>query len=232
MSTDLIIRLPNLKAKLLSEVQTIREDLQKLPKSFEENPQAELWSLCQSFTKGVSEYADGKSDNAEAACFLQESDPHYMAFKEDILRTRPKFLVLAPKDMVVPVCGSGPEERGTARSHYIFDQQVEISLEEVQSMIRKMKKRELPGITPFRVHEYFIRFFVKDWEMLSMNLFRKVEAILENSVQKICIQIFERFRSSGLLSDVTYYHLGSSAEEAATYSIKFSEMRRRELERR
>ena len=187
-------------------MQTIRDDLQQLPKSLEENPQAELWSLCQIFTKGVNEYADGKLENAENSCFLQESDPYYMAFKDDILRTRPKFLVLARKDFSSPVYGdNSPEERGTAHNNYIFGQRVEISLEEVQSMIKKMKKRELPGITPFRVHEHFIDFFVKDWEMLSMNLFRKVEAILESSVQKICTQVFERCRHTGLLSDVTYY---------------------------
>ena len=93
-------------------MRTIREELQKLPKSFEDNPQAELWSLCINFTKSVNEYAGGKSENAELKekSFLQESDPHYLAFKEAILRTRPKFQVLPRKQIGSPTSSENCQE--------------------------------------------------------------------------------------------------------------------------
>jgi hypothetical protein len=98
-------------------MRTIREGLQKLPKSFEDNPQAELWSLCITFTKAVNEYAGGKSENADSnvKSFLQESDPHYLGFKEAILRTRPKFQVVPRKEIGSPSSnGDCHEEEGTA----------------------------------------------------------------------------------------------------------------------
>jgi hypothetical protein len=97
-------------------MRSIRDNLQKLPKSFEDNPQAELWSLCLNFTRAVNEYADGKSDtggNKERSCFLQQSDPHYFNFQADILRTRPKFQVSPRKDVERPdTAGQSQDQEG------------------------------------------------------------------------------------------------------------------------
>ena len=72
-------------------------------------------------------------------------------------------------------------------------------------MIRKMKKRELPSITPFRVHEHFINLFVRDWEKSCLDVFGNVETILEDTVKELSTHVFGRFRRSGLFSDVKYF---------------------------
>jgi hypothetical protein len=82
---------------------------------------------------------------------------------------------------------------------------IEISLEEVGCLIKKMKKGELPGITPFRVHVHLIEGFVHSWEELCLLAFRKVEVLLEETVRELCTGVFGRFRSSGLLSDVRQF---------------------------
>src|SRR5215471_9325198 len=75
----------------------------------------------------------------------------------------------------------------------------------MRSIIQKMSKRELPGITPFRVHEHFINSFVCKWEEICLYAFSQVEEILKNAVVEVlCTKHFWRFRSSGLLVAVTY----------------------------
>jgi hypothetical protein len=81
---------------------------------------------------------------------------------------------------------------------------LEIPLAEVRRIIGKMSKRELPGITPFRVHEYFIGSFIKKWETICLEAFSEVENILKSVIESLCIQHFGRFQTSGLLLDVRY----------------------------
>jgi hypothetical protein len=86
----------------------LREALQELPKSFEDSPQAELWSLCLSFIKAVDEYTQAKWGRGGTECsFIQQSEPHYLEFQADILRTRPKFQVSARNECGAPT----PEEK-------------------------------------------------------------------------------------------------------------------------
>jgi len=71
-------------------------------------------------------------------------------------------------------------------------------------MISTAKQRELPGITPFQVHEHYISQFVQEWESRCLNVFRQVEIILKDRVAGLCDQIFGRFVTSGLHYDVRY----------------------------
>lgn len=82
---------------------------------------------------------------------------------------------------------------------------LEILLEEVREMIGKTKQRELAGITPFQVHEYYINQFIQKWESLCLNIFQQVEVIFKDQVACFCEDIFGRFISSGLHYDVKYY---------------------------
>jgi hypothetical protein len=76
-------------------MQSLQDELQGLPKSLEDNPQAELWSLCMAFVKAVDEFASGNphTQNAEKKSFLQLCRPLYLLFQEDVIRTQPKFQV-------------------------------------------------------------------------------------------------------------------------------------------
>lgn len=88
-------RLPTLKARVSEAKQTIQHDLQDLPKSLEDNPQAELWSLCVKFIKSVDDFARGNlhTQDAKIKSFLQLCRPFYVLLQEDIIRTQPKFQV-------------------------------------------------------------------------------------------------------------------------------------------
>lgn len=77
-----------------------QDDLDLLPKSLEENPQAELWSLCMKFIKDVDEFTIGKTRGRDAddKSFLQLCRPLYHNLQEAITRTRPKFQVVSGTD--------------------------------------------------------------------------------------------------------------------------------------
>lgn len=97
-----ILSLPNLRANLSSKNRDLRTQLQSLPRSLAENPQAELLNLCTRFIKGVNQYARGLAVYPDKAgsSFLQESKPHYRELKEAILRTKPRFLVELARDRI------------------------------------------------------------------------------------------------------------------------------------
>jgi len=67
---------------------TIRNDLQSLPKSFEDNPQAGLWTPCLKFNKAGHEYTSGKAENTEnsQSSFIHDCDSLYQTFLETILQ--------------------------------------------------------------------------------------------------------------------------------------------------
>jgi hypothetical protein len=99
------LSLPNLRANLSSKNRDLRTQLEKLPRSLAENPQAELLNLCARFIKGINQYARGLAEYPETAgsSFLQESKQHYRALKEAILRTKPRFQVEMQRDETLKV---------------------------------------------------------------------------------------------------------------------------------
>ena len=85
----------------------VRQDLAEMPKSFAENPQSDLMSLCHAFIKEVESYTSGKpNDDPDQATFLGDASPHYEALKQEVIRTRPQFGI-SPGN--VPV-SCGPSE--------------------------------------------------------------------------------------------------------------------------
>lgn len=62
-----------------------------------------------------------------------------------------------------------------------------------------MSSRELPGITPFRIHEHFINSFVLKWEEISLDAFHEVEKLFKSMLDALLTKSFGRFKSSGLL---------------------------------
>lgn len=81
---------------------------------------------------------------------------------------------------------------------------IEIRLEAVREMVTTAKQRELPGITPFSVHEFYIRLFIQKWESLCLEMFRQVEIMFKEQVSSFCDDTFGRFMTSGLHYDVRY----------------------------
>ena len=77
-------------------------------------------------------------------------------------------------------------------------------MQAVTAMIEEMTTRELYGIIPFRVHEYFISCYLRKWDALCLDSFDKVETILKNVVETLCKRHFGRFQSSGLYMEVWY----------------------------
>ena len=71
-------------------------------------------------------------------------------------------------------------------------------MEYVADKIREMSTRELYGIIPFRVHEYYIDCFVKKWNAICLGNFVEIEQILRAAVTALCKAHFDRFQNSGL----------------------------------
>jgi hypothetical protein len=76
-------------------MRSLQEELQSLPRSLEDNPQAELWTLCMAFIKAVEDFASGQTQAGERGkkTFLQHCRPLYDILHEAITRTRPKVEV-------------------------------------------------------------------------------------------------------------------------------------------
>src|SRR5947207_1029356 len=84
----------------------VRQDLAEMPKSFAENPQSDLMSLCHAFIKEVESYTSGKpNDDPDQATFLGDASPHYEALKQEVIRTRPQFGI-SPANFPMS-CGRG-----------------------------------------------------------------------------------------------------------------------------
>lgn len=70
----------------------VRSDLEDLPKSFMDNPQAHLLGLCNAFTQAIDSYTNGKPNYPSSQpTFLQENVINYRALEKEIKRTRPHF---------------------------------------------------------------------------------------------------------------------------------------------
>jgi len=75
-------------------MKSVRGLLDNIPKSFADNPQANLLSLCTQFIKEVDDYTNGKpNDDSKHSTFLRDALPFYRAFKSAINETRPLFKI-------------------------------------------------------------------------------------------------------------------------------------------
>lgn len=74
----------------------------------------------------------------------------------------------------------------------------------VNSLIKQMSTRELPGNIPFAAHEYLDTLFVSKWKSICSDSFERVEQLMREMVQNLCAQYFGRFTASGLLTAVRY----------------------------
>ena len=101
-------RLPTLREKVSAAMRSLQEELQCLPRALEDNPQAELWTLCMVFTKSVDDFARGQTQTGKKS-FLQHCQPLYHILREAITRTRPKVKVSSGLDIQVIEDGVDPE---------------------------------------------------------------------------------------------------------------------------
>ena len=70
------------------------QDLNGLPKSFTDDPQANLLSLCSAFTQEVDSYTNGNpKERPNQATFLRDALPHYRILKDLVSDTRPQFAI-------------------------------------------------------------------------------------------------------------------------------------------
>lgn len=95
---NLTSRLPGLKKDLSDKMREVYQDLNGLPKSLADDPQANLLSLCSAFTQEVDSYTNGKpKEKPDQRTFLRDALPHYRTLKDLVSDTRPQFSV-APAD--------------------------------------------------------------------------------------------------------------------------------------
>ena len=66
----------------------VQDDLDLLPHSFADNPQAGLLALCSEFISETDEYVNGTPNHAT---FFQELHNQFCKLTKDIIATRPMF---------------------------------------------------------------------------------------------------------------------------------------------
>ena len=198
-----------MKGDLADKMRKVRSDLEDLPQSFLNNPQAHLLSLCTMFSQAIDNYTNGKpSYPPSRRTFLQDNLGYYRALEKSIKRTRPQFevapLVGPPQCLVVPIVPSDDEKKEMDGTSLVMQTLIllVITLKFVRDVIEEMSTRELYGVIPFQVHEHFIESFVSKWESLCLESFDKVEHVLKAVAENLCDEHFGRFQSSGLLYDV------------------------------
>lgn len=75
----------------------VKLDLDGLPKSFADNPQAHLLSLCAAFISDLDSYTNGKPTYPpDQPTFIREAAPYYRVLEKEIKRTRPEFKISRP----------------------------------------------------------------------------------------------------------------------------------------
>jgi hypothetical protein len=179
--------LPNLKKILAEKQKKVKSDLNTLPKSLADNPQANLLALCSRFVTDVIAYTSGKPTiEPDQYTFIRDALPEYKALRSKIEATEPKFNT-KPNDAVT-----------LAPPGTCLEEEEAISLEDVTRAIGEKSSRELPGIIPFSVHEYFIRKYLLRWKDLCLSSFDAVHAILKKHVERLTEKHFGQFKSSGL----------------------------------
>lgn len=72
-----------------------QSELANLPKSFADNPQAHLLSLCTAFIQDVDTYTNGKPAYPPTQpTFLRDCLEYYRDLEKDIKYTRPQFEIM------------------------------------------------------------------------------------------------------------------------------------------
>ena len=112
-------RLPTLREKVSAAMRSLQEELQCLPRALDDNPQAELWTLCMAFTKSVEDFASGQTQTGKKS-LLQHCEPLYHVLREAITRTRLKVKVSSESDIQAIEDGVDPEGCSRLQTCLIF----------------------------------------------------------------------------------------------------------------
>jgi Dynamin central region len=100
----ILLRLPTLKKDLVDKMRKVQRDFASLPKSFADDPQAHLLSLCTGFVQEMDFYTNGKENSdPRKPTFLHDALPHYFKLKDKISLTRPKFEIALAISLPPPV---------------------------------------------------------------------------------------------------------------------------------
>jgi hypothetical protein len=89
-----ICRLPSLKMELLNKARQVQGELDRLPQSFAENPQAMLLGLCSEFVSEIGKYTHGNSTHP---AFFQDINSEFWSLAQEISDTRPRFEIACGK---------------------------------------------------------------------------------------------------------------------------------------
>jgi hypothetical protein len=101
----ILLRLPTLKKNLVDKMREVQLDLASLPKSFADDPQAHLLSLCTGFVEDMDFYTNGKENSdPKKPTFLHDALPHYSKLKDKVSHTRPKFEIAPAISLEPPRC--------------------------------------------------------------------------------------------------------------------------------
>jgi hypothetical protein len=112
-------RLPTLREKVSAAMRSLQEELHCLPRALDDNPQAELWTLCMAFTKSVEDFASGQTQTGKKS-LLQHCQPLYHVLRDAITRTRPKVKVSSGSDIQAIEDGVDPEGCSRLQTCLIF----------------------------------------------------------------------------------------------------------------
>jgi hypothetical protein len=206
----------------------VQHDLNSLPESFAENSQAKLLNLCAEFNASIKEWIIGDGEKSE---FFEKLYTEFESLATSILATQPEFDVPKKKPTQQEARTSGtkpvillttvpesfpkppqpPQLLQSQSGIQVGEQRSQsslspgkIPLETVRDMIKKKSIRHLPGHIPSPVVEHFIGKFVSKWLVLCLHSFQETETLLQNLVDDLSVEFFERFGGSGLLKEVKY----------------------------
>lgn len=198
-------RLPNLIKEVQLSKRNIHQQLDNLPRSFSESPQAMLLNLCNEFTGEIQERVNG---SRRPPRFFQQLDAEYHRLAKELTGTRPNFEITPNEDdqdddLYKVSKNDSPQGRQCPCRHILLTTLTDtIKMASVRAIIGQMSTRELPGNIPFAAHEHFDTLFVSKWKSITLNSFEMVEQLLREMVQSLCVQHFGRFNTSGLLKAV------------------------------
>jgi hypothetical protein len=82
------------------KMRKVQDDLDLLPQSFADNPQAGLLALCSEFISETDEYINGTPDHAT---FFQELHGEFWKLTQEIIGTRPTFETTPTSSRAEPV---------------------------------------------------------------------------------------------------------------------------------
>ena len=112
--SELTSSLPTLKKDLSDKMRKVQSDLNGLPKSFADNPQAHLLTLCNAFVQEIGSYTNGKPTYPpNQRTFLRDALRHYRVLEKEIKRTRPQFEVAPSSESAASISLEVIEEDST-----------------------------------------------------------------------------------------------------------------------